>query len=150
MDALKLNKLKSAQQRLADTYRRFSIVALLFAPPLLLGQLRFLDWKLSIGLAVYFLVASCMDFYLYRGITGMDLNKMGVEAVAEKARHYKKVHHCCQIVLISMCIPLLAGFFMSYPGEHFRLGMLAGLVSGVVLGLSLYFKMMKNYKEMIK
>lgn len=149
MDALKLNKLKSAQQRLADTYRRFSLVALLLAPTLLLGQLRFLDWKLLLGFAVYFLVASCMDFYLYRGIKGMDLNEMGVDEVAEKARHYKKVHHCCQIVLISMCVPLLAGMFMSQTEEYFRWGMLCGLVIGLAIGLSLYLKMMKNYKELI-
>lgn len=150
MDALRLNKLKSAQQRLAGTYRRFSIVALLLAPALLLGQLRFLDWKLLLGFAVYFLVASCMDFYLYRGIKGMNLNEMGVDAVAEKARHYKKVHHCCQIVLISMCVPLLAGMFMSQTEEYFRWGILCGLVIGVAIGLSLYIKMMKNYKDMIK
>ncbi|WP_289158745.1 hypothetical protein [uncultured Muribaculum sp.] len=150
MDALKLNNLKSAQQRLADTYRRFSIVAILLVPTLILGQLRFLDWKLLLGFAVYFLIASGMDFYLYRGIKGLDLNEMGVDAVAEKARHYKKVHHCCQIVLISMCVPLLAGMFMSQTEEYFRWGMLCGLVIGVAIGLSLYIKMMRNYKDMIK
>lgn len=149
IDMLKKNKLKSAQQELADQYRRFSVIApLLGVTVVLSGSRVFGIWTL-LFFAAYFLIAGAMDSYLCRGIKSIDVNTMGVEEVAVKARKYKRIHHYCQVVLISMCIPILITMFDAYPGVYYRWGMVAGAIVGLAIGLSLYFKMMRNYRDMI-
>ncbi|MBD5267312.1 MAG: hypothetical protein HDS41_03865 [Bacteroides sp.] len=149
IDMLKMNKLKSAQQQLADQYRRFSLIGPILGLSVVLGQSRFLSLGALILIAAYFCIAGAMDAYLCHGIKSIDLGEMGVEEVAAKARRYKRIHHYCQVVLIAMCIPVLICMFSAFPETYYRWGMIAGIGVGLAVGLSIYLKMMRNYKDMI-
>ncbi len=150
IDSLKRNKLKSAQQQLASQYKKFSIISPMVGICVSFMQWGILSWQLLLGCAAFFITAGLMDGYLYHRIKNIDLNTEGVEIVAEKARLYKRRHHCFQIILIAAVIPIFIGLFMSYVNEYSRWGMIVGLIFGVGVGLSLYLKMMRNYRILIK
>lgn len=150
IDSVVKNNPASAQQKLAEQYKKSAIICPAVGLCCVLIQSHVISIPLTIAFALFFIAAGCMDAYLYKGIKSIDMNRSGVEEVIRKARHYKKMHHIFQIILLTACVPILTALFMEYANEYSRWGMLAGMALGSVLGIIFYKRMMRNYRSIIK
>lgn len=150
IDAITSGRMMSARERLM---RRYRMIALTLAPVGIVCQLpmvRFLPlWSIALNV-VYFLTAALMDWYLYRGVKGIDLSESGVEEVASQARFYRRRHHQFQIILIPVAVVLLGVYFTSFTETAFVWGMVVGAVIGLLAGLKMYLDMMGDYRTMMR
>lgn len=139
----------SARDRLMRSYRMmFSVVAPI-GIVCTLPVHRILPWWGVALIILFFLVAAMMDLYLYRGIRAIDLSVDGVEEVAAKARFYRRRHHLFQILLIPFAIMIFAIYFCYFTVPEMRWGMVVGGAVGLAVGLSLYLRMMRDYRQML-
>jgi divalent metal cation (Fe/Co/Zn/Cd) transporter len=89
-----------------------------------------------------------MDYYLYKGIKGLDLSTEGVTQVATKAKFYRRRHHQCQLILIPMVVVLISLYFSSAT-EWQQLGIVVGIVIGLAIGIPVYLNIMRDYKQLL-
>lgn len=153
-EAIINDKRKTALQSLAQRYRWFSNIALLFlvAVPMNLLNLHLCpDLKARLLIVIwfccFFIISSVMDRWLYHGIKGIDVVSMSVSEVVEKALYYRKWH----LRFIFMLLPLALGCLgiMAYVIDdiYVRLGMLTGFLVGVGVGLRHLLKFLADYKS---
>lgn len=153
---LRKGKLSSAQERLIWQYRKFGTIF-----PILgicsFFQLYHLTNGFSmffiIVIEVFFLTASIMDFWLSYAVSRIDVVNMSVIEIADNAKKLKRRHHLFQIILIVLAVVLVTTLCMELYGnddwEYMMYGLLAGGVVGIALGLRLYFRIMRDYRELI-
>ncbi len=150
-----LNKKKTALDRLRTSYGRFRTLALLFAvTSLLIFSNRHLvdtDMGLYLGIAyaVYFLINATMDWWLWRGVGTIDPLTMGAAQVSEKALFYRK-RHLQMIAFVAPLAILILGLtaYVFRAEKYLLLGMVAGFVCGLTIGLHHLRKFMENYKRL--
>lgn len=151
-------RIKSAQEDLATTYKRFSRVSLCCAVifPIIYGfpgvfQYPTLLYHIIVAAAsfIFFCTAGIMDLYLTNGVQDIDIATMPVTEVRILAINLKKLHHIFQIILIPMAVVLLG--VMCYPViKQVWIGMIIGGIIGLSIGITAYLKMMRDYKEIIR
>lgn len=148
MDYIWANNVRSARERLMFQYRRFIFIGSIMAIVMALTRGEFFPWYIKIAFICYFLLVAAMDYYLYMGIKGIDINTFTVNDLVEKALFYRRRHHIFQLILLPIAIVMLTAQFC-IAAEYFRWGMLAGLIIGLAVGLSIYVRIMRNYKSLM-
>lgn len=143
----------SALERLSQKYRRFSIVALLLIIISFTGKFTIekssLDIWISIIMACYCATCSVMDYWLYRGITRIDFATMSVHEVITKSLFYRKRHLQFMAVLIPWAIVIVSLIFYANFSEIYMLmGLTAGLIIGLAIGLRNLFDFLDDYKTL--
>lgn len=151
INRMRLDKLKTAQDRLIAFYRRFTILSPIF----ILLSVLWVDNNLIGPVAAYyfmafFAIAGMMDLYLWQSVKRLDFNTMGVEMIADRARFYRKRHHLFQIIMIVLAIPLITMIVIHNMHDRYMLtGCVLGLTLGSLIGLSLYTRIMGSYRDLI-
>lgn len=87
-----------------------------------------------------------MDRWLYHGIRQIDVVTMSVAEVVEKALYYRKWHIRFIFMLLPMalgCLGLLAYLIDDF---YLRLGMIAGFLTGVALGVRQLLNFLADYR----
>lgn len=144
------NKVCSAREKLMFQYRRFIFVGSIMAVTMSLTRGDLFPWYLKIAFVSFFLIAAAMDLYLYRGIKSIDVNTFTVNDVARKALFYRRRHHIFQVILLAIGVPMLSVQFWIATESYMRWGMLTGIIVGLVIGISAYLSIMRNYKSLMK
>ncbi len=146
-------KRKTALQNLAQRYRWFSNMALVFIlvmPFSLLNLNLFPELKLRmtviIWFASFFLISSVMDRWLYHGIKQIDVLTMPVAEVVEKALYYRKWHIRFIFILLPLALGCLGLMAYVIDDIYVRLGMLAGFLVGVALGIRQLLNFLADYR----
>ncbi len=146
-------KRKTALQSLAQRYRWFSNMGLLFllmVPLNLLNLHLFPDLKMKtailIWFASFFLICSVMDRWLYHGIKQIDVLTMSVSEVIEKALYYRKWHIRFIFILLPLALGCLGLMAYAIDDIYVRLGMLAGFLAGVALGIRQLLNFLADYR----
>lgn len=153
-------KITTAREDLATRYKRFMIIGFVMGIsfPLFLimsptdffpdGTMKYVASALFFS---YFITAAVMDSYLYNEVRSMDLAMMTVSQVIHKARTLKRRHHIFMIILIPFAVITLAVFAIPLLDDPFIIaGMITGGVVGLCIGLRQYFRMMRDYRDMMR
>ncbi|MDE6298937.1 MAG: hypothetical protein K2M10_04755 [Muribaculaceae bacterium] len=146
-------KKETALERLAERYRRFSRMGLLMIVMWILFSLSHvftvggpLKWIICALMIVYFALCSCIDHWLYKGVSSIDCFTMTVSEVASKALYYRKKHLQSMILLIPFAFLAVGLLAYSFKAEPFMIyGILAGMLVGVALGYNQFRRFMKEY-----
>ena len=147
-------KRKTALDNLTQRYRWFSNLALAF---LLIVPFNLLNFSLFpdieyrmlviIWFGSFFIICSAMDRWLYYGIKRIDVFSMSVSEVVSKARYYRKWHIRFIFILLPLalgCLGLLAYIIDDF---YIRLGMVAGFLLGVGLGIRQLLAFLDDYRS---
>lgn len=147
----KMDKMKTAQEKLAHQYRMFVIMAAIFIFVSLVSWTKLFGPVMGILFAAFFLLVMIMDFTLMKKVSRIDFAQMSLVEVAESARKCRKFHHVCQLILIPIAILLLGSLcYKQTSDENFLWGCACGAVLGIGMGLAAYSRFMKNYKKLIQ
>lgn len=147
-------KRRTALENLAERYKRFSIMGIIliflsasymFNPNIFPGNLR---WRIGIGIAfaIYALIASVMDRWLYNGIRSIDVVSMPVKEVIGKALFYKKRHLQFIAILLPFVLAIVGAFAWKGDNLYFRLGILVGFIAGVAIGIFQLMNFLADYR----
>lgn len=149
VDRVTSGRVTSARDRLMRRYRMMFLVAAPFGIFANIPMADTLPWWGMAVIVSFFLTAAGMDFYLYRGIKGIDLSADGVEEVASKARFYRRRHHMFQLLLIPYAAVILAVYFSYFGAAEMRWALATGGAVGFGIGLGIYIQMMRDYRRML-
>lgn len=146
---------KTALQNLARRYRIFSNISLVMVfCSVSMANIRFLEPRfrvwLTLAFAVYFLIASVMDRWLYRGISSIDCAAMTVSNVVGKALFYRKRHLQFIVILLPMAL-CLAGIlaWMLTEDVYMLLSIAGGIIAGLAIGLRQLLEFMSDYGRIV-
>lgn len=147
-------KKKTALDRLTAKYRTFSTVSLIMivvmacyaCAGILPGEARY---SIPLLFGLYFLMASVMDFWLYRGVSSIDVSTMTSETVAAKAYLYRKRHLQFVAVLLPIAFMLVGYFaYIMYEETYMMAAIVFGFIIGVAIGLIQFISFMSAYKAL--
>lgn len=145
----------TALERLARRYRRFASVStvLIAVMPLYFRNDIFSEsWRLTLTLTfcLYFTIAAVMDWWLYAGVSRIDVVNMPVSDVATKALFYRKWHHRFIALLIPAAITLVLLLVLALTDNSVPMlaGMFAGAAFGLFIGTRQYLRFMSDYKNL--
>lgn len=148
-------KRRTALDNLARRYRWFSnmgLVFLLIVPLNLLNFSLFPDVKyrmlVIIWFGSFFMISSVMDRWLYHGIKSIDVGSMSVSEVVKKALYYRKWHIRFIFILLPFALGCLGLLAYLVDDPYLRLGMLAGFMVGVALGIHQLMNFLADYKSL--
>lgn len=150
-------KRRTALDNLAQRYRRFSAIALIlillsftwmFNPGMFPDNPR-LRIAVSVSFAVYALICSVMDRWLYQGIRSIDVVTMPVSEVIRKALFYRKRHLQFIAILLPIVLTIIAVMAWSMDNLYFRFGILMGVIVGIAIGLHHLFAFLADYRAII-
>ena len=145
----KMDKMKTAQERLAMQYRMFAIAGGIFIFASLTGWRHMFGVLQSVLFAAFFAVCMTFDIIIMLRVRAIDIARMPVSEVAERARRCRRLHHISQLVLIPCAMVVLGVLCYSNRHEEYLLwGCLAGMVVGACLGLMAYRRIMANYRKL--
>lgn len=148
-------KKETALERLAKKYQRFSRLGVLFAimSCFYLMPNSVFPREITVWIAVffvfYFALCSMMDYWLYKGVSGIDCYTMTVKEVAEKALYYKKKHLQFIATLLPLALFYIALLVYASDGNiYFMGGIAVGAIVGAALGYRQYLDFMAQYKDL--
>lgn len=156
-DSIINGKRKTALDNLAERYRRFSIIGItlimlsftwIFNPNMFPGN-HSLRIAVGVSFAIYALIGSVMDRWLYQGIKSIDVVTMPVSEVIRKALFYRKRHLQFIAVLLPIVLALIGVMAWSMDNLYFRLGILVGFIAGTAIGLHHLFAFLADYRAII-
>ena len=140
---------------LRNRYRRFSIVASTMVCVMVLYAVAEL-WPgpysvwISLAMSIYFIVVSVMDYSIYRRLSEIDIDTMSVSEVTRTVISCRRRHLQFMAVLIPSCILLLGILvWQAFDDEYMLLGMCAGAIVGVIIGIRSYRRFMADYRFLI-
>lgn len=142
-------RVTSARERLMGRYRMMFAGVAPAGMVCSLPLARLLPWWGLAAVIVFFIIAAVMDYYLYRGVKGIDLSVDGMEEVAAKARFYRRRHHLFQLLLIPCAVFVVSLYFIYLGGGEIRWALAVGIVVGLAIGLAVYLQMMRDYRQML-
>ena len=156
LNAIMEGKRKTALQSLAQRYRWFSNIAIVAMCCLLLPFYRVASEEIGstaglwimVAFAVIFLVSSVMDRWLYHGVSSIDVTRMPVSEVAEKAHFYRKRHLQFVAVLLPMAFAVLGVLGWLSDDTFLIAGMATGAIIGFALGLRQLLRFMADYRTL--
>ncbi len=147
-------KRKTALDSLAQRYRWFSNMGLLFlvmVPMNLCNLHLFPDLKSRMVVVIwfcsFFIICSVMDRWLYHGIKAIDVVSMPVSEVVEKALYYRKWHIRFIFILLPLALGCLGLLAYLIDDIYVRLGMLAGFLVGVAMGVCQLLNFLADYRS---
>lgn len=151
-DPSSMHNRRTALDRLARKYSRFSILSLLcgiFVVPLIAAHVCLPRWKIPtlISMVCYFAIASAMDYWLKSKVQEIDVNTMPVAEVVRRAMALRKRHHQFMMILIPLCIAILTVLILGCGGDRYIVaGMATGAIIGLVIGIRQYLDFMRQYR----
>ncbi|MBD5356751.1 MAG: hypothetical protein HDR88_07080 [Bacteroides sp.] len=147
------NQKTTALERLAERYKRFSILGIVFA---ILGFLtglnpHILDVKYRMVYIIWYcglmLACAVIDRYLYMKVSGINVYTMPTAEVIKRAIQCRRLH------LRSMCflIPIALGFigfiiWIFSDEEYVVYGIGCGFIIGLTIGLFKLAEFMRDYR----
>lgn len=141
---------KTALQRLGDQYRRFSILALIMVltgPTILYNSGVKEIWLI----AVYVLIlgeSSIIDHYLSSSIRAINLAKMPVTEVIGRTMRCRKIHLWTVAVNLPLVIFWCAAMAYTMKADiYFVSGMCAGGLIGLILGIHVLLRFLRDYRD---
>lgn len=140
---------KTALQNLAARYRHFSIIGglvILIGISYIFNDNIFPTDPISriifgAAFALFGLVASLIDQWLYLGIRSIDVNTMTVKEVIEKALFYRK-RHLQTIAILLPSVLVIIGFMVWKMHNYY---FLSGVVTGAIVGLAIGLRQLLNF-----
>lgn len=150
-------KRRTALDNLAERYLRFSNIAFvlillsstwIFNPNMFPANHR-LRIAVGVSFAVYALICSIMDRWLYQGIRSIDVVTMPVSEVIRKALFYRKRHLQFIAVLLPIVLSIIGVMAWSMDNLYFRLGILVGFITGTAIGLRQLLAFLADYRTII-
>ena len=153
-DSIINGKRRTALENLAERYRRFSNLALVLIlmsftwifNPSMFPDNRSLGIAVGVSFAVYALIASIMDRWLYQGIRSIDVVSMSVSEVIRKALFYRKRHLQFIAILLPIVLAIIGVMAWSMDNLYFRLGIVVGFIAGTAIGLRQLFAFLADYR----
>ena len=150
-------KRRTALDNLAERYRRFSNLALILIlmsftwifNPSMFPDNHSLGIVVGVSFAVYALICSVMDRWLYQGIRSIDVVAMPVSEVIRKALFYRKRHLQFIAILLPIVLAIIGVMAWSMDNLYFRLGILVGFITGTAIGLRQLFAFLADYRTII-
>lgn len=145
---------RTALDSLALRYKRFSLLALLFAGTMVLycaGNIIPGPWGswICLAMSAYMLLASGMDYWLYVKVKEIDIEGMGVNMVACRARYCRRKHLQFIMVLVPAAVVLITAFIYSISDDIYMVyGATAGVIFGLALGSRALMKFMADYRSL--
>lgn len=149
---------KTSLERLAARYRLFSVSAMLGGSSLTLLLLliapqtgiSFPLWLL-LCFEIYFLVCAVMDYWLYHGISELDLSAMTVEEVIRKSMYYRKRHlqFVCFLIPLALALIISMGVCADADTSYYG-GMIVGGAFGLYMGTKAFRDFMRDYRDILK
>ena len=98
----------------------------------------------------YFLLASTMDYWLYRRIRDIDCSVMKVEEVLRLTMRYRKRHLQFMLILMPMAVALLIGMGIYLRSDRSVIyGMIAGALIGLAIGIRYLIEFMRDYRRVL-
>ncbi len=156
-DTIINGKRKTVLENLAERYRRFSNIAIMlillsltwmFNPSLFPDNHR-LRVIVGVAFAIYALIGSIMDRWLYQGIKSIDVFTMPVSEVIRKALFYRKRHLQFIAILLPIVLAIIGVMAWSMDNLYFRLGILVGFIAGVAIGVRQLLAFLADYRAVI-
>lgn len=152
-EAILNGKRKTALQNLAERYRRFSNLGILLVVlgitycfnPALFSDV-YSRVAFGVVFAVYAMVASIMDRWLYYGVRSIDVAIMPVSEVVRKALFYRKRHLQFVLVLLPFVIALIVILAWKIDNLYFMLGIIAGVIVGIAIGIRQLLSFLDDYR----
>lgn len=154
---IKDRKKKTALQNLASRYLRFCIFGICAA---VIFGFAFSNPHFEVEsshrlplvafMTAFFILASVMDFWLYKGVSGIDCATMSVSEVLSKALFYRKRH----LQFVAFLLPLAFGlvgyeFVIFSDNDAFVAGGIVGGIIGLGIGIIQLMKFMSDYKSIM-
>ena len=145
-------KRRTALDSLASRYKRFSLISLLFVfiSPLYLVNHVFDDRYgilIPIFMAAYFGIASCMDWWLYKKVSSIDISLMPSEEVVSTVALCRRRHFQFMVILIPLMIGMVVLFILgSEQNKYMIISICFGIIIGLILGLRQLINFMHDYK----
>lgn len=137
--------------RLAQRYKQFYSLAAAstFAAPLLLFL--FFTPLICILWCSYFAIAFGMDFYLYRRIRSINVQRMTVREVIRIVLSCRKFHIICIFILMPLAITLLSlTAYNNFDNKYFMVGMACGFIGGLAVGVIKLCQFLDDYRDLTK
>lgn len=149
---------QTSLDRLARRYRIFSLVAFLFAGNPALYMLSTssrlggtVPMWLVLCMEAFFLGASCLDYWLYRGVRSIDTGRMTVEEVIRKSMFYRKRHLQFILVLLPLALAMIAGLAYCFKADRYMIfAITGGFLFGVALGVRALLEFLHDYRDIMK
>lgn len=146
---------ETALEQLARKYKRFSRLGLIMGIMCccyMLPNMAFPEhlriW-ITLSFCTYFLIASAMDYWLYKGVSAIDCFTMTVSDVAEKAMYYKRKHLQFIAMLLPMAFAVIGLIIYAGGGNKYLIaGVLFGALVGGCIGYRQYLDFMGEYKKL--
>lgn len=150
----------TALQQLIGRYKRFSRISLImtcYMPFYIFQLLRnnttatplWLITAVSAFMMIYCLTASVMENWLSKGLSSINIADMPVVEVCNRALYYRKRHFQFIAVLLPMCLILLVLLaWLLSSNQYIVYGIATGAVIGIVIGLFVLNKFLKEYKNL--
>ena len=145
---------KSAREKLITKYKRMIVIEIII---LVVMSFRLfdsmVDERLRIPTLIYwivfFLIEISIDIYLMQKTKEIDIYKDSIHEIAQKARRNWKIHKAA----IFIGLPLAIGFIILYAlslhaNIYIVYGIFAGAVLGLILGVSILRKFIKDYRDL--
>ncbi len=142
-------KRRTALDDLALRYRRFSTISLIFvliSPIYAINGVfdgSFRIW-VPLGMALYFGLASVMDWWLYKRVKQIDVATMTTEDVVSASAFCRKRHLQFMMVLIPLMLVLVGAFIAGCLNQEY---MIYAIVGGAILGLILGVRQLINFMD---
>ena len=148
---------RTSLDRLASRYLGFSRMSFCVsvATPAMLGAALYVtDFPMPAWLVLcfeaYFLLASTMDYWLYRRIRDIDCSVMKVEEVLRLTMRYRKRHLQFMLILMPMAVALLIGMGIYLRSDRSVIyGMIAGALIGLAIGIRYLIEFMRDYRRVL-
>lgn len=156
-DSIINGKRRTALENLAERYRRFSNIALMLIllsftwifNPNMFPENHRLSIAVGVSFAIYALIGSIMDRWLYQGIRSIDVVTMPVAEVIRKALFYRKRHLQFIAILLPIVLAIIGVMAWSMDNLYFRLGILVGFIAGTAIGLRQLMAFLADYRTII-
>lgn len=153
-DSIINGKRRTALENLAERYRRFSNIALMLIllsftwifNPNMFPENHRLRIAVGVSFAIYALIGSIMDRWLYQGIRSIDVVTMPVSEVIHKALFYRKRHLQFIAILLPIVLAIIGVMAWSMDNLYFRLGILVGFIAGTAIGLRQLMAFLADYR----
>lgn len=145
---------RTALENLAERYRRFSNLALVLIllsfswifNPTMFPENPQLRIAVGVSFAIYTLICSIMDRWLFQGIRSINVVSMPVSEVIHKALFYRKRHLQFIAILLPIVLAIIGAMAWSMNNLYFRLGILFGFIAGTAIGIRQLMAFLADYR----
>lgn len=141
---------------LRNRYRRFALISLLMVGVMSLYSLgkvwpgEYGVW-ISLAMSVFFIIASVLDYSLYRCLGRIDIETMPVSEVNAIVKSCRRRHLQYMAILIPM-VAVLFGFILwqAIDDEYMLISYIVGAVVGLAIGIIQYNRFMDDYRYLYR